>query len=303
MARTPHEDMPLAEYQPVASVRRDSAAEQITCRNVAFRAYVGVGITPMGEVRMKLVQRIALIDTTGHILDEEVARVAAAIDVQVRRDVSCFWPVDAVITALPHASLLGPGVWPVFIVLETDDNSAGFHRTVHQQPYSEVVDGPNWSIAASHEILEMLVDPSGNRLLAAPAISVSDQGDVHEAAGTMEYLLEICDPSEDPQFAYEIDGVLVSDFYTPEFFDAFAAPGVRYSFRGAITHPRRVCPGGYLSWWNPAGRVMQRLDYVDHIQPKIINVGRHLPNFSLREHVDKAMRGKVRLSARRQARP
>jgi len=247
---------------------------------------------------MKLVQRIALIDKTGHILDEEVASVAAAIDVQVRRDMSDFWPVDAVITALPHASLLAPGVWPVFIVAETDDNSAGYHRTLHQQPYAEVVDGPNWSIAASHEILEMLVDPSGNRLVAAPAIAVTEQGDVQDAPGTMEYLLEICDPTEDPEYAYEIDGVLVSDFYTPAFFDAFSVPGARYSFRGVITHPRRVYPGGYLSWWNPVEREMQRLDYVDHIRPKIIGVGRHLPNFSLREHVDKAMRGKVHLSAR-----
>jgi hypothetical protein len=248
---------------------------------------------------MALIQRIALVDTTGHIVDAELQRVAAAIDMQVRRDLSRFWPVDAVITAVSHASLLAPGVWPVFIVAESDDNSAGYHRTLHQQPYAEVVDGPNWSIAASHEILEMLVDPSGNRLVAAQAITVTDQGHVQEAAGTLEYLLEICDPSEDPEYAYEIDGVLVSDFYTPEFFDGFSAPGVRYSFRGVIPHPRRVCPGGYLSWWDPVKERMQRLDYVDHLRPKLVDLGAHLPDFSLREHVDKDMRGKVRLSARR----
>lgn len=248
---------------------------------------------------MGLVQRIALIDATGHILDEDVMRVAAAIDVQVRRDLASFWPVDAVVSALPHASLVGPGVWPVFIVADTNDGSAGFHRTFHQQPYSEVVEGPNWSIAASHEILEMLADPSGNRLVAAREVVVTEQGDVRDGGGTMEYLLEICDPSEDPTFAYDIDGVLVSDFYTPAFFDDFSAPGVRYSYRGAIAHPRRACPGGYLSWWDAEKRLMRRLDYIDHIQPKIIDIGRHLPNFSLREHVDKTVRGKVRLSAAR----
>lgn len=251
---------------------------------------------------MSLIQRIALIDTTGHVLDTEVARVAAAIDVQVRRDLAQFWPISAAIVALPHSNLLLPGMWPVFIVAEAQDNAAGFHKTLHQQPYAEVVYGANWSIAASHETLEMLVDPSGNRLVAAPAIALTEQGDVQDAPGTMEYLLEICDPSEDPTFAYDIDGVLVSDFYTPAFFDGFASPGVRYSFRGVIPHPRRVCPGGYLSWWDPEGPKgprLQRLDYVDHIRPKIIDVGTHLPNFSLREQVDKAMRGKVRLSAKR----
>lgn len=248
---------------------------------------------------MGLIQRIALIDATGHIMDEELVRVAAAIDIQVRRDLASFWPIEAAISALPRASLLGLGVWPVFIVAATDDGTGGFHRTFHQQPYAEVVEGPSWSIAASHEILEMLVDPSGNRLVAAKAIGVTEQGDVRDIDGTVEYLLEICDPTEDPTFAYDIDGVLVSDFYTPAFFDGFAAPGVRYSFRGAITHPRRAYPGGYLSWWDSTKRTMRRLDYIDHIQPKIIEVGRHLPSFSLREHVDRTLRGKVRLSAGR----
>jgi len=252
-----------------------------------------------GGLAMGLVQRIALIDTTGHIVDAEVARVAAALDIQIRQDVSQYWPVDASVVALSHCGQLTPGIWPVFIVDETDDGAAGFHRTVHQQPYAEVVDGPHWSIAASHEIIEMLVDPSGNRLVAAKAISVSDTGDVQDCAGTFQYLVEVCDPTEDPRFAYEIDDVLVSDFYTPAFFDSFAASGIRYSFRGAIPHPRRAREGGYLSWWEPVERRMKRMDFVDGVQPKIIDIGDHLPNFSLREHVDKTMRGKVRLSSGR----
>ena len=43
-------------------------------------------------------------------------------------------------------------------------------------------------------------------------------------------------------------GVLVSDFYTPDYFNPVAMPGVRYSFTGAITAPLTVLPGGYISW-------------------------------------------------------
>ena len=46
----------------------------------------------------------------------------------------------------------------------------------------------------------------------------------------------------------------MSDFYTPRFFDPLVAPGVRYSFTGALTEPRQVLRGGYLSWARPGVR-------------------------------------------------
>lgn len=252
---------------------------------------------------MGLIQRIALIDATGHILDAELTRVAAAIDLQVQRDLSRFWPISGSVMALPSSAALRPGTWPVFIVAETDDDSAGFHRSLHNQPYAEVADGPNWSIAASHEILEMLADPSGNRLVAANAIGMDDDGAVRDVAGSFEYLLEICDPCEDPGCAYLIGDVLVSDFCTPDFFNPQHFPGTRYSFTGAVTKPRRVCQGGYLSWWDPEHRVMRRLDHVTDPYAQIVTTGRHMPDFSLREFVDRELRGAVRLSHRPAAHP
>jgi hypothetical protein len=46
--------------------------------------------------------------------------------------------------------------------------------------------------------------------------------------------------------------VVTSDFYTPNYFDPVTSPGVRYSFTGALTEPRQVLPGGYLSWQDAA---------------------------------------------------
>jgi len=62
------------------------------------------------------------------------------------------------------------------------------------------------------------------------------------------YIMEICDPSEDQKYAYYIDDVLVSDFYTSHFFDVAAAPGARYSFKGNVTRPRQILDNGYISW-------------------------------------------------------
>jgi hypothetical protein len=41
------------------------------------------------------------------------------------------------------------------------------------------------------------------------------------------------------------------DFYTPHYFDPVSVSGVRYDFTGALSAPRQVLKGGYLSWHVP----------------------------------------------------
>jgi hypothetical protein len=101
-----------------------------------------------------------------------------------------------------------------------------------------------WSLTASHEALEMIVDSFGNRLWVAPSIK-NDQG-------LVEYLVEVCDPSEAVGCSYLINGIVVSDFYLPTFFDPVPGKHVRYSFTDAISAPLEVLQGGYLSWRDPA---------------------------------------------------
>ncbi len=47
---------------------------------------------------------------------------------------------------------------------------------------------------------------------------------------------------------------MVSDFYTPQYFDPVKSSGVRYSFSGQVQGPREVLDGGYLSWFDPKTR-------------------------------------------------
>ena len=89
----------------------------------------------------------------------------------------------------------------------------------------------------------MLVDPFGDRLVAGDSPK-PDQGRVL-------FLVEVSDPSEAADFGYSVNGVLMSDFYTPRFFDPTVSHGVRYSFTDAISEPRQVLRGGYLSWLEP----------------------------------------------------
>ena len=68
----------------------------------------------------------------------------------------------------------------------------------------------------------------------------------------MEIIVEVCDPPGGAQWAYTVNGYLMSDFVTPAYYDPVGAPGVRYSFTGAVTRPREMLEGGYMSWRDPA---------------------------------------------------
>src|SRR5262249_42939044 len=137
-----------------------------------------------------------------------------------------------------------------------------------------------WSLTASHEALEMLVDPFGNRLMAGDSPK-PDQGRV-------EFLVEVCDPSEAAEYAYTVNGILVADFYTPKYFDPVFAPGIRYSFTGAITEPRQVLPGGYLSWHDLASDHWWQEIWFDGSQPTFRDIGRlEIKAGSLRAQIDR----------------
>src|SRR5262249_53083179 len=144
---------------------------------------------------------------------------------------------------------------------------------------------------------EMLVDPSGNRLVSSSAITVAGNDVRDVTTEKFEYLVEVADPSEDPTNAYMIDGVLVSDFYTPHFFDPVASPGVRYSFTGRIKRPRQILQNGYISWLNPSSGTMQQLRWFD--KPEIVDLPGHpaaSDRGTLRGFVDAQTRPPMRLS-------
>ncbi len=237
---------------------------------------------------MSVIQ-VGLVDTTGTIDAELVQSVAAALNIQVTRDLPQFWPVTATVMYLPNPKKLPAGVWPVQLVKSLPPGEGGFHMDKHKQPYAKVIASPDnegWTVAASHETLEMLVDPYGNRVQSSVAIEIVD-GKIKDGTGQFGYLVEACDPPEDDKYAYTINGVPVSDFITPHFYDPLVTPGTRYSFTGAITGPRQVLPGGYISWVNAVADEWQQLQYIDPSKPPtIVNLGPAKAEMSVREWID-----------------
>jgi len=235
---------------------------------------------------MSLIQ-VGLVDTTGALDASFVEAAAASLNVQVMRDLPQFWNVQATVRYLTNANSIPVGVWPVLLVAKLPKGEGGVHLTKKNQPYALVIGTPDtndWTIDASHETIEMLVDPSGNKLQASRAFKIVGN-DTEDTAGEFEYLVEACDPCEANQYAYAINGIAVSDFITPHFYDPVAAAGTRYSFGGNISRPRQILPGGYISFVDPQTDDMEQILFLGP-KPVLRNLG-PASGPSLRMFVDK----------------
>jgi len=206
-----------------------------------------------------------------------LTRVAAALQKQVTRDFGPVWEVDGTVDAFASLEDVPLGYWPIIISRDAPDFALGFHSDQEGQPFSLVRFTANWSLTASHECLEMLADPFGDRVV--PGFSL------REDQGRVSYLVEVCDPCERAPFAYTSNGTWVSDFYTPDFFDPKAAPGVRYDFTGNIKEPRQVLEGGYISWHEHRTNEWWQLQFFGR-EPEFVNLGVLGNVRNLREAID-----------------
>lgn len=93
-----------------------------------------------------------------------------------------------------------------------------------------LVNGQEVSMAASHELAEMLVDPAVNLWCRGP--------------GNVLFAYEVCDVVEEE--AFQIDGFKMSDFVYPAFFEAFRQPNsTRFDHCGKLDRPFQILPKGY----------------------------------------------------------
>jgi hypothetical protein len=227
-----------------------------------------------------LIRQIALVSEIREMASD-LNIVAAALQKQASRDFGPIWDVAATVDGFSRLEDVPLGYWPILILenAKATSGAEGIHLDPHNQPMALVQYDEGWTLTTSHECLEMLADPFGNRLQAGAGV----QGD----GSRVEYLVEVCDPCEDDSFAYSVNGVTVSDFCTPCYFDAVGVPGIRYSFCGHIAEPRQVLKGGYLSWHNPGSDEWMQLQYFDS-EPCVKTLGKMTQQgrSSLREAID-----------------
>jgi hypothetical protein len=249
-----------------------------------------------------LTPHVALVSETQSVALTDVSAVAAALQKQVTRDFGPVWGINATVDSFDSLESVPVDYWPV--ILRDDINepgAAGFHTDDQGQPFSLVQVDEKWPFTASHETLEMLADPFGNRTVAGspPPQAPSPISEFERVI----YLVEVCDPCESEQLAYSVNGVNVSDFITPHYYDPNGATGVQYSFRGSVKEPHTVLEGGYVSFGNPLDNQWYQI-VVENGVVKLRNLGeiKSTRGKSLREIVDRAVR-RARKSERYRTKP
>jgi hypothetical protein len=189
--------------------------------------------------------QIAVMNESTVISDSDVQVMLPAFDKQWNGDLQPVWGVgDATFTFVPKGQSPASGTWWVVFLDDSDQAGAlAYHDLTNDGlPISKVfvktilADNASVSVGATHEICEMAVDPWLNSAYQDPQ-------------GTF-WAGEVCDPVEDDQYGYDVGGVLVTDFITPNWFAHEHAQGA-IDFKGHATSAFEVLTGGYAQKFDP----------------------------------------------------
>jgi hypothetical protein len=199
-------------------------------------------------------QTIALLSWKSSVSTRQLAEVASAINTQVERDVAPAWRVSASVAAFSDAQLASEASLQVFIADDVNGRS-GVHYSPDDNATFALVqytDDWRWPVAASHEILEFLIDPSLHRLIAGRRPD--------DPLEQVNFLVQACDPCQSLEYAYLLgDGheIYGSDFCLPAYYGLGDSPAGPYSFRDNLTAPGTVANDGYLTWIDQHGQFFQ----------------------------------------------
>lgn len=165
-------------------------------------------------------------------LDALIASMQAFVD----DDVAPVWGTPA---KLVKTSDFLPGKWAMVFLDDADQPGAlAYHDlTPDGLPLAKVfvkttiANHDLVSVSASHELVEMLVDPAINLLTTGP-----DPMTV--------YAYESADPVE--QLSYPVKGIAMTDFVYPAYFEGFhKANSVQFDRLKKVAKPFQILSGGY----------------------------------------------------------
>ncbi len=190
---------------------------------------------------------VSIINDSTVVTDDECRSLTAALQTQVSRDFAPVWGIDARLVFVPKGQAPAAGTWWLSILDNTDRGGVLGHHdlTPDGLPIGKSFAGTDkhygleWTVTASHELLEMLADPDVNLAVL-----------VHPEHGDAKlYAYEVCDPCEDDADAYSIDDIKVCNFVYPTYFETFHRTGTtKFDHQGKLTGPvPTILPNGYIS--------------------------------------------------------
>ena len=199
----------------------------------------------------------ALVAEDGCVAPDVLAFIAAAVNLQMRRDVAPIWADDVwTVVALDSLANVRPNETRKVLTFKRRlnvPNAAGFHTVAAGVEYAEAlapaaprageaIDGTT----TSHEVIETFGDPGCNAYVRGPS--------------GRRLARELADPVEADAYAITVRigpdarQVMVSNFVYPAWFDGGPGP---YDFLKRVVMPEETTAGGYYSYLDDAGHSQQ----------------------------------------------
>jgi hypothetical protein len=207
--------------------------------------------------------RITIANISSTISQHDLNAAVAAISNQVCHDFGPEWGVQAILRSTvlnlhnkKRAPISAIQDAVIYVGDESKDpttgvkGALGYHSDNHANiPYGFIYLDvcakykENWTCTLSHEVLELLADPSAALTVTGPA----PKG----MARNVYYDLEVCDPTQGD--TYDINGITVSNFVTKAYFGMFGGQTNQTNFMNLKLAPLGLRPGGYLQYEDSSG--------------------------------------------------
>jgi hypothetical protein len=192
--------------------------------------------TTFGAFNQGAVPTIACFNKATMALGVDLDDLIAAMQAYVNNFVVPVWSTPA---NLVKSTDFIQGNWAMVFLDDADQPGAlAYHDlTPDGLPISKVFvrttleNGDTVGVSASHELVEMLVDPAINMWAAGPDPKIM-------------YAYESADPVEELNF--NVNGIPMSDFVHPAYFEVFRAAGsAQFDHLNQVTKPFQILSGGY----------------------------------------------------------
>lgn len=189
-----------------------------------------------GAFNQGQIPTIACFNKAKTALGVDLNALIAAMQAYVTQFVVPVWGTPA---KLVKSADFVKGQWAMVFLDDADAPGAlAYHDlTPDGFPLSKVFvrttlqNGDLVSVSASHELVEMLVDPAINIMTTGPDPK-------------LVYAYESADPVE--ALTFKVNGIEMSDFVYPSYFENFRKPGsTKFDQLGKVNKPFQVLAGGY----------------------------------------------------------
>ena len=189
-----------------------------------------------GAFNQGLTPTIACFNKAKTPLGVDLDKLITAMQEYVDDHVAPVWGTPA---KLVKSSNFLKDAWAIVFLDDADEPDAlAYHDlTPAGLPLSKVFvrttikNGDLVSVSASHELVEMLVDPAINLMTTGPNPK-------------LVYAYESADPVE--ELTFNVNGIPMSDFVYPSYFEVFhKAKSVRFDHLNKVKKPFEILTGGY----------------------------------------------------------